>query len=304
MNAAVSGNGRQPFLTTPRPGPKSGFIAALAGDFGALVWLVPGVALMFFLFIAPIALIFRDAIADPQPGLKNFIALTADPLYVKVIWNSVRSALEATLGCLLLGYPTAYAIFKASPRFRQVVLGALLFSFAVGTVPRTFSWLVILGDKGLINRFYFWITGSTTSIELLYNQIGVVVGMLHVMLPYIVLILLGSMMRVGPRLVPAARTLGASPMRAFFEIFLPLTVPGVIAGAMLIFVYSLGFFLVPAVLGGAKQTTVVMQIESLTMKSGIWGMGAALSAVVIVVSVLGAALYVRITGLSDVSQRE
>lgn len=271
---------------------------------GTYLWLVPGISMMIFLFITPIALIFRDAIYDPAPSLKNFTALTADPLYIRVIWNSVRSALEATAGCLLIGYPTAYAIFRASPRWRQVVLGALLFSFAVGTVPRTFSWLVILGDKGLVNKLYFMLSGSSTSIPLLYNQVGVVIGMLHVMLPYIVLILLGSMMRVGPRLVPAARTLGASPVRAFWEIFLPLTIPGVIAGAMLVFVYSLGFFLVPAVLGGARQTTVVMQIESLTMKSGIWGMGAALSSVVIVISVLGAALYVKITGLSDVSQRD
>lgn len=271
---------------------------------GTYVWLVPGIALMLFLFIAPIALIFRDAFVDPVPSLKNFRALTADALYVRVIWNSFYSAVLATIGCLLAGYPMAYGIFKATPFWRKVVLGALLFSFAVGTVPRTFSWLVILGDKGLVNKAYMSLTGAAAPIPLLYNQIGVIVGMMHVMLPYIVLMLLGSMMRVGPRLVPAARTLGATPTQAFWRIFVPLTIPGVIAGAMLIFVYSLGFYLVPAVLGGARQTTVVMQIANLTMKTGIWGMGAALSTVVIVVSVLGAALYVKVTGLSDVAQRD
>lgn len=273
-------------------------------DFKVGLWLVPGVAVMMILFVTPIAMIFRDSVTDPEIGFGNYRALSSDPLYIKVIWNSLRSAFQATLGCLIIGYPAAYAIFKASPRWRNMLLGALLFSFAVGTIPRTFSWLVVLGDKGLINKAYFWITGASRPIELLYNQIGVVVGMIHVMLPFIVLILLGSMTRVSPHLVPAARSLGASPRRAFLEIFLPLTAPGVVAGAMLIFIYSLGFYLVPAVLGGASQTTVVMQIASLATKSGIWGMGAALSSVVIALSVVGAAVYVRVTGLSDVSRQE
>ncbi|MGF7162849.1 ABC-type spermidine/putrescine transport system permease subunit I [Rhodoligotrophos appendicifer] len=311
MNVApVEFHGVKGHVSGGRGSPPSGqgaskpALRALRGELAAYVWLVPGIAMMIALFIVPIILIFRDAIYDPGPTLGNFRALFNEPLYIRVFWNSVRSSLQTTIGCILIGYPAAYAIFQASPRRRRMALGILLFAFAVGTVPRTFSWLVILGDQGLINKSYFWLTGATVPIQLLYNQIGVIVGMIHVMLPYMVLILLGSMMRVGPRLVPAARTLGASPTRAFYRIFLPLTAPGVIAGGMLVFVYSLGFYLVPAVLGGASQTTVVMQIESLAMKSGIWGMGAALSAVVIIVSMLGASLYVRVTGLSDVTRRD
>ena len=149
---------------------------------GTYLWLVPGISMMIFLFITPIALIFRDAIYDPAPSLKNFTALTADPLYIRVIWNSVRSALEATAGCLLIGYPTAYAIFRASSRWRQVVLGALLFSFAVGTVPRTFSWLVILGDKGLVNKLYFMLSGSSTAFFRLRNHLYLAIGMLNLVL--------------------------------------------------------------------------------------------------------------------------
>ncbi|MCC6205062.1 MAG: ABC transporter permease [Hyphomicrobiales bacterium] len=269
----------------------------------AFIWLVPGIALMLAVFIRPILLIVQESFTDPSFGLENYRTLASDPLYRRVMWNSVNSALQATLFCILIGYPAAYAIYKAAPKWRQAMLVILLFSFAVGTIPRAFSWLVILGDKGLVNNLLFWIGGRETPVHLLYNQIGVVVGMVHVMLPYIILILLGSMMRVGTTLVPAARTLGARPLRAFFEIFLPLTMPGVVAGAMLVFVYSLGFYLVPAVLGGASQTTVVMQIESLALRSGLWGMGSALSTIVIVVSVIGASVYVRMTGLSDITKR-
>jgi putative spermidine/putrescine transport system permease protein len=285
----------------PRQPPRWQFMIREVSTF---VWLVPGFAMMIALFIVPVALIFRDGLIDPTPTLRNYAAMAHDPLYVKVLWNSIRAAVMATIGCLIIGYPAAYGIFRANSQWRHMMLGAVLFSFAVGTVPRTFSWLVVLGDRGLVNRLYFLISGTRTPIPLLYNQVGVFIGMLHVMLPYIILILLGSMMRVSPHLVPAARTLGAPPHRAFFAIFLPLTLPGIVAGAMLVFVYSLGFYLVPAVLGGASQTTVVMEIENLTMQLGIWGMGSALSSIVILLSVLGAALYVRVTGLSDISRRD
>jgi putative spermidine/putrescine transport system permease protein len=291
----TGGTDRRPPPSWPR---------AMIREVGVVIWLVPGLAMMIVLFIAPVVMILRDSVIDPTPGLQNYAALLNDPLYLKVFWNSIRAALQTTIACLAIGYPTAYAIHQAHPFWRRIMLGALLFSFAVGTVPRTFSWLVILGDRGLINRLYFLLSGSDTPIPLLYNQVGVIVGMLHVMLPYIVLILLGSMMRVRPHLVPAARTLGATPRGAFFRIFLPLTAPGILAGTMLVFIYSLGFYLVPAVLGGASQTTVVMEIENLTMTSGVWNMAAALSSIVIVVSVLGAALYVRVTGLSDIAQRD
>jgi putative spermidine/putrescine transport system permease protein len=128
--------------------------------------------------------------------------------------------------------------------------------------------------------------------------------MIHVMLPFVTLVMLGSMMRVGAHLVPAARTLGASPGRAFWEVFFPLTRQGVLAATMLVFVYSLGFYIVPAVLGGAAQTTIVMEIRELALGLGVWGLGAALSTVVILVSIIGAAFYVRVTGLSDVYGRD
>jgi putative spermidine/putrescine transport system permease protein len=244
------------------------------------------------------------SLTDPAPGFANYRSILHSSLYVRVLWNSIYSAIGATLGCILIGYPTAYAIFRASGVWRQFLLGLIVFSYAVGTVPRTFSWLVVLGDQGLVNKALFPIRGSLAPIHLIYNEVGVLVGMIHVMLPFVTLILLGSMMRVGAHLVPAARTLGASPIRAFWEIFFPLTRPGILAATMLVFIYSLGFYIVPAVLGGAAQTTIVMEIRELALGLGIWGLAAALSSLVIIVSIIGAAFYVRLTGLSDVYGRE
>jgi ABC-type spermidine/putrescine transport system permease subunit I len=162
----------------------------------------------------------------------------------------------------------------------------------------------MLGDRGVVNQVITGPLGAAHPLPLLYNQAGVLIGMTHVMLPFMTLILLGSMMRVNPRLVPAARTLGARPLVAFRAVFLPLTAPGVLAGTMMIAVYSLGFFVVPAVLGGAAQTTVVMAIRDLALTLGIWGLASAMAVVVVVVSLAGAWVYVRVTGLADTAERQ
>jgi putative spermidine/putrescine transport system permease protein len=183
------------------------------------------------------------------------------------------------------------------------MLGLVLFSYAVGTMPRAFSWLVMLGDAGLVNQALSAHAGLRSPIPMLYNQFGILVGMTHVMLPFMILILLGSMARVGPHLVPAARTLGATSVAAFWKVFFPLTRPGILAGTIVILVYSLGFYVVPAVLGGAAQTTVVMAIRDLALNLGIWGLAAALSTVTVAVSILGAVVYVRATKIAEVHDR-
>ena len=269
-----------------------------------LAWLAPALLMLLLLFVAPIAQMVWASFTDPRLGLENYQHTFGDTLYLKVLRNTIVSAIGATLACLAIGYPTAYAIYRAAGRWRMIMLTIVLFSYAVGTVPRAFSWLVVLGDRGVVNQLLALVIPRFDSIPFLYNQLGVLIGMVHVMLPFMTLMLLGSMLRINPNLEAAARTLGASRTRAFLEVFVPLTRPGVIAGAMLIFVYSLGFYVVPAVLGGSSQTTIVMEISDLALRNGLWGLAAALSTLVVVISVVGAAVYVRLTGISNVYARE
>jgi putative spermidine/putrescine transport system permease protein len=259
---------------------------------------------MALLFIVPIALIIWASFTDPSPSLDHYTETFGNPLYRKVLVNTIVSAVGATIGCLAIGYPTAYAIYRAGGRLRVMMLIVVLFSYAVGTVPRAFSWLVVLGDQGIVNSVGYLFSDHYQPIPFLYNEFGVLVGMVHVLLPFMTLVLLGSMMRINPNLEAAARTLGASRMKSFLTIFLPLTRPGILAGTMLIFIYSLGFYVVPAVLGGASNTTIVMEIRDLSLRLGRWGLASALSTLVIVASTIGAAAYVRITGLSNVYARE
>jgi len=268
------------------------------------LWLLPGLAFMGALFVLPICRMAWDSVSDPVPGLGNYAAILSERLYLRVFWNSIWSATGATLASVLIGYALAYAICRASGRRRRLILGLVMFSYVVGTVPRAFSWLVVLGDRGLANLLLLRLGITRSRVPLIYNEFGVLVGMIHVMLPFVTLILLGSMLRVGAHLVPAARTLGATSRRAFWEVFVPLTRPGVLAAMMIVFVYSLGFYIVPAVLGGAGQTTIVMEIQELALNLGDWGLAAALSTAVVLVSILGAAMYVRTTGLADVHGHE
>lgn len=268
----------------------------------SLVWLVPGLAAVAVLFVWPIANLLLVSL-DVAAGTKSpYLAVLTEPIYLRVISNTAVSSLGTTIVCLLVGYPTAYAIHVLPPPWRLVVLSSVLFSYAVGTMPRAFSWIVLLGDRGLVNQALMSAFDLREPVQMLYNQAGVIIGMTHVMLPFMVLTLLGAMARVPDRLVPAARTLGAGPLRAFALVFLPLTMPGILAGMMMTFIYSLGFYVVPAVLGGAGQTTAVMILRDLTVGQGRWGIGAALSITMIVICILGAAVYVSLARIGEIEE--
>jgi len=269
----------------------------------SLVWLAPGLLAVGVLFVWPVAHLALISLNVPAGMASPYAAVLSEPLFLRVISNTAVSALGTTVICLLIGYPTAYAIHVLPAPWRPLVLASVLFSYAVGTMPRAFSWIVLLGDRGVVNQALMTAFDLSEPVQMLYNQSGVLIGMTHVMLPLMVLTLLGAMARVPERLVPAARTLGAGPLRAFALVFVPLTMPGVLAGMMMTFVYSLGFFVVPAVLGGAAQTTVVMILRDLTLGLGRWGIGSALSITVIVICALGAAIYVPLARIGEIEEQ-
>lgn len=267
------------------------------------VWLLPGLLTIAVLFVWPIInlVIVSTEVSAATKG--PYEAILTEPIYLRVILNTAISSFGTTVFCLLIGYPTAYAIYLLPQPWRLIVFSSVLFSYAVGTMPRAFSWIVLLGDRGLVNQALMQTFDLAEPIQMLYNQKGVIIGMSHVMLPFMVLTLLGAMTRVPNRLVPAARTLGARPLRAFATVFLPLTMPGILAGMMMVFIYSLGFYIVPAVLGGAGQTTAVMILRDLTLGQGRWAIAAALSTTMIVICIFGTAVYVALARIGEIKEQ-
>jgi ABC-type spermidine/putrescine transport system permease subunit I len=166
-----------------------------------------------------------------------------------------------TVICLVLGYPVAYMLATMSKRRARILLLAILLCFWISVLVRTYAWTVVLGRNGLINELLVSTGLREEPAELVFNRLGVVVGMTHYLLPYMILTLYAGMVGIDRRLLQAAQTLGANSVRSFASVFLPLSRPAIFAGATMVFVLATGFFIIPALLGGPKDATLSVYIE-------------------------------------------
>jgi spermidine/putrescine transport system permease protein len=211
---------------------------------------------------------------------ENFERLV-DPLYLDVLWFSVRVSLEATLLALLLGYPTAWFIATRPRRWRTALLVLVVLPFWTSLLIRTYAWIVLLNDEGLINRSLVSLGVIGAPLELLYNEFAIVLGLLYGYLPLMILPLYAAIERLNPEIREAASDLGASGWRSFVTVTLPLTRIGVAAGCLFVFVPSLGNFIVPDLLGGGRQQMVGNLIQTQFLKARDWPFGATLALAVI-----------------------
>lgn len=205
-----------------------------------------------------------------------------DGLYAGVLLDTLRIALVVTAVCLLLGYPVAYFMASAPRPWVTVSLIFLILPFWTSVLIRTYAWSIILGRNGVVNRFLTSTGLIDQPLPLLNNELGVVIGMVHVLLPYMVFPIYSIMSRIDFNLVYASQGLGASGWQTFTRVYLPLSVPGILAGTTLVFVLALGFFITPAILGGGRVTMIAVLIEQQVRELSNWGFAAALSAVLLV----------------------
>lgn len=214
--------------------------------------------------------------------LDNFERLV-DPLYLGVIWFSVRVSLEATLIALLIGYPTAWFIATRPKRWRTVLLIIVVLPFWTSLLIRTYAWIVLLNNEGLINQSLISLGALSDPVSLLYNEFAIVVGLIYGYLPLMVLPLYAAIERLPKEVREASQDLGASGWRSFLTVTLPLTRTGVAAGCLFVFVPSLGNFIVPDLLGGGQQQMVGNLIQSQFLDARDWPFGATIALAVIAV---------------------
>lgn len=205
----------------------------------------------------------------------------ADSLYLDVLWFSVRVAGEATIAALLIGYPAAWFIATRPERWRTILLVLVVLPFWTSLLIRTYSWMVLLNDEGLINNTLQSIGVIDEPLSLLYNEFAIVLGLTYGYLPLMILPLYAAIERLSPELREAASDLGASGWRAFLTVTLPLTRAGVTAGCIFVFVPSLGNFLVPDLLGGGREQMVGNLIQTQFLKARDWPFGATLALAII-----------------------
>ena len=268
-----------------------------AGGHGPALLLLPGVAVLFVAFALPIGMLLSRSLFDPGFTLAHYSRLFTVPAYLDVLLYSFRLAAITTLISLALSYPYAYLLTIVSPAWRAILIAIVLLPFWTNILVRCYSWMLILQTKGLLNTALTdWLGLSSQPLPLMYNFVGVTVGMVHYLLPPMVLILYSVMRAIDFGLVRAAEGLGASPLRAFWRVFVPLSLPGVRAACVLIFILSLGFFVTPALLGGRRTMTVAMLIDTQFTELVNWGFGSALASILLAVTAAGLLVYYSLTG--------
>jgi putative spermidine/putrescine transport system permease protein len=235
--------------------------------------------LAFFLavYLYPLTRLVAWSFFSPGFTLQHYAKLFGEPAYFRAFRNTAEISVGVTLVSLVLGYPLAYLMTAVSPRVRALLVVLVLVPFWTSVLVRTFAWMIILGRRGLINQVLTHWGLIDRPLALIYNMLGVQIGMVHVLLPFMVFPLLSVMTRIDATLVAAARSLGASPRQAFLRVFLPLSLPGVSAGCVLVFLLAVGFYITPALLGGEGQVTFTTLIELVVRDLLDWSFGASLS---------------------------
>jgi putative spermidine/putrescine transport system permease protein len=242
---------------------------------------LPAAALMAVCFAWPVLHLLADSFTQPTTGLGNYHALLEHRLFRRVLWNTVVISGSVDLLCALIAYPVAYTMANARPSLRRLLIFVVLIPFWSSVLVRSFAWMVLLQRNGLVIDILIGIGLLHAPAQLIYNRVGVLIGMVQILLPFMIFPLYTTMSRIDPSYAQAAATLGAPPVRGFLRVYLPLTLPGLVTGGVLVFVIALGYYIVPALLGGIGDAMVAQVIEAQVADFGNWGLAGALSAVLL-----------------------
>jgi putative spermidine/putrescine transport system permease protein len=265
---------------------------------GMAAWLLvaPAALSIVVLFVIPIGYVLLLSITDPSVSLDHYRRLFTVPLYASVMINTFKTSLIVTLACLVLGYPLAYVMARRNDVVAIILLLAVGLSFWSGFVVRTYSWLIILGNKGPVASVYA-LAGWGRPPQLLFTSFSSMLGMTHVLLPYMVFALYGVMRKIDPAHLRAAESLGARPFSTFRHVFLPLSLPGVVNGSVLVFTMCLGFYITPILLGTPKDMMISQLINQQIEDLLAWGFASAIAVVLLASTLLLLGIYNRFAGL-------
>ncbi|MEM7221796.1 MAG: ABC transporter permease [Pseudomonadota bacterium] len=248
----------------------------------------PALLLVLVILVIPVGWLFYVSFlgADGQFSLENYARMIERKSYARIFRTTFEVSLLTTAICILIGYPLAYFLSQLPSRIANLCLITVLLPFWTSLLVRTYAWLVLLQKRGLVNSWAIDIGLWDEPIKIVHNLTGTLIGMVHIMLPFLILPVYGSMKAIDRDYLKAAANLGAGPTRAFWTVFFPLSAPGLFAGSLIVFVLCLGFFVTPAVLGGGKVIMVSMKIASNIELFVNWGAASALGVVLLALTML------------------
>ncbi|MFL6557600.1 MAG: ABC transporter permease [Bacillus sp. (in: firmicutes)] len=267
-----------------------------------LLLLLPTFGIFIFFFLLPLFFLFITSFKtfDAASGigndwtLQNYIKFITDKFYLGVVWRTVKIALITTLAAIVISFPVAYQITKAKGRIKNYLTLLVLSPLLISMVIRCYGWVILLSNNGVVNNALMNFGLIDKPLTLLYTEFSVVIGMVHVLFPYMVLSIMGSLERIDPSVIRASQNLGASSIRTFFSVILPLTLPGIFAGSVMVFSLGVSSFVTPAILGGPQ----VKVMSFLTYEQvGImlnWPYGSAIGFLLIFIATITIIIYSKL----------
>lgn len=278
--------------------------------------IVPYAWLLLF-FLAPFLIIFKISLADPVVALPpftalfdwaasgwdrlqvtwdNYVFLFQDGYYAIIYLSSIKTAAISTFFCLMLGYPMAYYIARQPARRRNLLLLAVILPFWISFLLRVYAWIGLLNTKGVINSFLMWTGLIDQPLPLIYNDFAVYIGIVYSYLPFMILPLYANLERLDLTLLEAAEDLGAKRWQTFVDVTLPLSVPGIIAGSLLVFIPAIGEFIIPALLGGSDTLMIGKALWDEFFTNRDWPVASAVSVVLLLILVLPMVWFQKVQG--------
>ncbi|MEM7208291.1 MAG: ABC transporter permease subunit [Pseudomonadota bacterium] len=301
-------------VVSNKPGVLSTFANFLQSRWKTIVVAIPFVWLLLF-FLAPFFIVLKISVAEtlvasPPYGpmwewvedttlsitliFDNYAYLWEDSLYVNSYLNSLKISITSTIICLLIGYPIAYGIVRSSESWKNILLLMIILPFWTSFLLRVYSWMGLLADQGTINNILIWFGIIDTPTRLLYTEFAVYVGIVYSYLPFMILPLYANMEKLDGELREAAADLGAKPITTFFSVTLPLTIPGIIAGSLLVFIPATGEFVIPNLLGGGNVLMIGNVLSNEFGGNRDWPVASAVAVVLLLVLVIPIMLYQRV----------
>ncbi len=248
----------------------------------------PAVLLIFAIIIVPVGWLTYLSFVDSNGEftLEHYQKMIEYKSYARTFITTFEVSILTTLICIAIGYPLAYFLSVLPPRLAGLFMLTVLLPFWTSLLVRTYAWLVLLQKKGIINDMAISMGVWDSPLKLAHNLTGTLIGMAHIMLPFLILPLYGSMKKIQRDLMHAAANLGASPIKAFWQVYFPLTLSGMVAGSLIVFILCLGFYVTPAVLGGGRVIMVATQITAILENQFNWGAASALGVVLLVATLV------------------
>lgn len=265
---------------------------------GPLLLVAPLMLYMLAFYAVPVIAMLLRSVSDPHWSLDNYRQLLHDSVFLEVFGMTLRVSFAVTAGALLLGYPVALALTRLRRAPATVVLVLVLLPFWTSVLVRSYAWMVLLGRHGLVNEALLALGLIDRPLRMLNTAIAVHIAMIHILLPYMILPIASVLRQVDPALPRAAAGLGATPWRVFLQVVLPLSMPGVAAGTLLVFVLSLGFYITPALVGGPRDMMLSMLIAQQVDLIN-WPYAACLSTILLAATLAILAAFQRLPGVRD-----